>query len=840
MICSLLLTAALAAAGPGQDPLVDPVAGPPLLQPPQELPVEEVVFEGLETYSEQGVLAALGIRIGEPYPESMRSGLLKVWDTYKIVVGEPRLTRIGEGLRVTLPVTELPLDLEPRFVGHSEVDLEKLKEWALLFDREQVYLHEADAIRSRLMAGYRQAGHYFVEIDKVIGGLGEGVAGELIFEIREGPKVRCTGIEVSGNTNLPNTGWGLWSGGLFSLAELSTKGRGIFRWWGGVFDREVLDADIVAMREVYRERGWLDATVTIDSLDFSADRERVVVKLIVDEGPLWRVGSLNILGVDPDDLDAQQDLFFTVDELQELTELKAGVPFEQARIVHDMGALMLFYGERGYLEQSYFEDASAGGSRFLNPDVVYDWDTHEVHVTYRLVQGRKRFIGEVRVNGNTYTKDKVVRRELDFNPGDQANIGDIQRGLARVRRTNYFDDPYDPTHAPPIVVFQVDEDDPDIIDVEYRLSEGRVVDFNISGGVASDSGVVGLITLSMRNFAIGNLPSGFWSAGREIYDKEAFHGNGEQLAIDLSPGSQVSFWRFMYAHPDALGTHHDRFVVRTEALGRDRRFNSHDESKSEASLTVARLFGAGDLSLRIGPRWSSITVDDLTDPADSPSTLVNSQGKTDLRGLTVDLSYDRLDSRISPREGSYYRWSNTYYGGALGGDENFLKTELNYSHYFLLGEVSDDLRPGFYLGAGAGFSDTFGDTDQVHYSERFFLGGNSLRGFDFRGIGPMEGRYALGGESMARATIEYRHPIYSTPIAGTSRRREMFRIVTFLDAGVLGVDGWDLNPDEVRASVGFGFGLVNPLPLTFSFGFPINEQDGDLRETFSFSLDLRR
>lgn len=806
----------------------------------QELPVVEVVFEGLNTYSHEGVLSALGMRIGEPYPSSMRPGLLKVWDTYKIVVGEPVLTRVEGGLRVTLPVTELPLDLEPRFVGASEVDLDKLKEWALLFDREQVYLHEADRIRARLIAGYRQAGYLFIEIDKVIGGLGEGVAGELIFEIREGPKVHCTGIEVSGNESLPNTGWGLWSGGLFTLADLSTKGRGLFRWWGGTFDREVLDADVVAMRQVYRDRGWLDVTVAIDRLEFSRDRKSVVVHLLVDEGPLWRVGSLSIEGLDPENLAAGQELFFDPAELMALTELQPGVPFERARIAHDKTALMRFYGERGYLEQRYFEDERAGGARFLEPDVTFDWQAHEVHVTYRLVQGRKRFIGEVKVNGNTYTADKVIRRELEFMPGELANIQQIERGLARVRGTGFFEDPYDPTHIPPIVIFHVDEQDPDTIEIEYRLSEGRVVDFNISGGVASDSGIVGLITLSMRNFAIANTPSGLFSAPGEIYRKEAFHGNGEQFALDLSPGSEISFWRVMYAFPDVFGTHHDRYMVRAEALGRDRRYNSHDEEKDQANLTVARLFGAGDFSLRMGLRWSSILIGALPDPAGSPSTLVNSVGTTDLRGMSLDLRYSQLDNRRSPREGSHYRWGNTLYGGALGGDQDFLKTEFEYDHYFQLGDDTEDVRPGFYLGAALGISQTYGNTDQVHYSERFFLGGTSLRGFDYRGVGPMDGNYSLGGESMARATIEYRHPIYSTPIAGTSRRQEMFRFLTFVDAGVMGLDAWSLDPDDVRASAGFGFGLVTPLPLTFNFGFPFLEQDGDRRETFSFSLDIFR
>ena len=89
----------------------------------------------------------------------------------------------------------------------------------------------------------------------------------------------------------------------------------------------------------------------------------------------------------------------------------------------------------------------------------------------------------------------------------------------------------------------------------------------------------------------------------EVYRKEAFHGKGETFALDLSPGTQVSYWRIMYAHPDVIGTHQDRYTLRTELSGRERRYSSHDEDRNRGSILLGRLFGAGDLSLRLGPLW---------------------------------------------------------------------------------------------------------------------------------------------------------------------------------------------------------------------------------------------
>ena len=97
----------------------------------------------------------------------------------------------------------------------------------------------------------------------------------------------------------------------------------------------------------------------------------------------------------------------------------------------------------------------------------------------------------------------------------------------------------------------------------------------------------------------------------------------------------------------------------------------------------------------------------------------------------------------------------------------------------------------------------------------------------------------VGGETYARVTLEYRHPLYATTIPGTSRRQEMFRMILFMDAGVLDPDAWSLDVSEYRAAVGFGFGLISPIPISFNFGWPIQEGEGDDTEVFSFRLSFR-
>ena len=141
---------------------------------------------------------------------------------------------------------------------------------------------------------------------------------------------------------------------------------------------------------------------------------------------------------------------------------------------------------------------------------------------------------------------------------------------------------------------------------------------------------------------------------------------------------------------------------------------------------------------------------------------------------------------------------------------------------------------------------TFGDTDEIPYTERFFTGGsNNLRGFALRGAGARGSdvlgfptRFAAGGESYISGTLEWLYPLYSVIQPGTYRPIETLRGVLFLDWGVLGEEAFQIDLEDTRASVGFGIGLAHPLPIQLNFGFPIRRFEGDERQTFSFSIGL--
>lgn len=811
-----------------------------------------IEVEGAHRWTHDQLRAALGQGIGRPLDlDRIREGLERLFRAFHVRASVWK-RETAEGLQLRLSVEELPSDLEPRFVGYEAFDLEEIRKWAGLGERQEVYLHEVPRIRERLLEAYRREGHLFAEVETLVRDGGESDAGgesdsedtgrgDVIFVIREGPEVNVSEIVVHGNESMPDRGALFWKDGLRHSAKTKLSGPSLFDWDGDKFVQEELDADLVAMRQVYRDRGYLDAIVELERLEFSRDRSRVSIHIRVDEGQPYRVSALTIEGVERiADREAPNGRFrevpaplvFPEEELRDRCDLRPGAIFVQALVQHDERALRDYYGRRGYLSHPSLGELSSW--TFLEPQITVDVDRHEVAVSYRILQGHPRRIREVLVSGATHTRDRVIRREITVLPGELADMTKILSSLRRIRASGYFSDPRDPlNHREPTFRF-LPTDDPGLVDIEFRVQEGRVVDFQVAGGVSSNSGLFGIISLSMLNFDITDLPSSFTGAFSEIYHKRAFHGAGQRLDIQVSPGTDVDYSRIRFYEPDLLRTHFDRWSLDLEYLDRDRIFSEYDENRTRFKVLIGH---------QLSPVWSifgglsfeSLEVSDL-DPVVLPTALVDQLGRTQLSSLHLDLRLRDVDRRIDPRDGVEFSWRNQFALDALGGAESFLKSEAGLDWYLPLGP-ENDVRPGVHLDVGAGLARETGDRDGLLYTERFFLGGfRTMRGFEFRGVGPNVGDTPVGGQTMLRGSLEYRRPLYSVTRPGAYERVEMLRGVLFFDAGILDPGSGSLDLDELRLSAGFGFGLSFPIPLMFNFGFPLRDGEGDGRQTFSFNI----
>lgn len=822
-------------------------------EPPVPVTVVAIRVTGERRYTKAQLLTALGQKVGQPLDwRAVDDGLKRLWTSFHVnAVAE--LNEVEGGIEIVLTVEERPSDREARFLGNDKIPEKTLKRWALLESQTELFVHQAERVRQRLLEGYHAEGFFFVEVDIVKRGETESLP-DVIFDIREGPKVRVKGIEIRGNDSMPDKRFlFFFKSGLSHLSQRKLKPPSLVSWYGAPFVEESLEADLLAMRNVYRDRGWLDAVVELERLEFSESRGGVVVHIVVDEGERYTVSELSIRAMNWSDPERTADLEqvdLILDEAELLSDLKLqpGASYERIEVQRDEFTLRDRYGDEGYLAHDSLPRRVSW--KFLEPSLVFDVEAKTVAVTYRIVQGRRLRIREIVFAGSHHTRDRVLRRELSVFPGQFADLNEINRSLARISYTGYFrDDMRRLEHRDPTYRFLPVEEDPSLVDLQFEVQEGKVVDFHLSGGVDSNDGVFGVVSLTMSNFDAGDFPSSWRRSFSEIYHKEAFHGAGQTLQLQLSPGTRVSTFRIRFVEPDIFRSHLQPVSLDTDLYKLLRRYDSHDEDRFRQSIRLGRKF-THDLTGAVGFSNNILELDNLDgaiaaapgleDPRNL-STLRDqvALGEHSFRGLTFDLSKRKLDNIVLPRDGYRVNAGSTVNGGVFGGDFDFATGTFGGSYYIPTWTRKDGTRPTLLVGLDAAVAQPYGSTDDIPYSERYFLGGaRSLRGFDYRGVGPVDARtgFAVGGETSLSGTIEFQYPFRSEVQPGTYQRVESLRGTVFFDWGVLGVEPFDVDMQEVRASVGFGFGLAYPIPIILNFGFPVREQSGDDKRVFTFNL----
>jgi len=850
-------------------PLAAAAAGPPRLpqengRPPQLPIVRSIRVEGNRRYTAEQLVSALGQAVGQPLlgETERKRGIKTLFDTFHVRAQlEVERTAGDEAVDLLLRVEELPFDLEMRITGNHEIDDDKVREWAGIGEREELYIYQAPRVRARLLQHYRDEGFYFAEVDsverptEVDPASGEPVAPDVVFRITEGPEVKVRAVEIEGNTILPASTFLFFGSGLTELAGTELHGPGllgrIWRGWAKDFVSDTLDADIVALRQVYRDLGYLDAVVEVDHLEFSPERDWVTIHIAIEEGQPFVVESLDFRALRRvrDDQDPRgyheepTELLVDETELRAKLTLKPGDVFQQRFVDKDHRAIQQLYGERGHVEDSSLPEWE--GFHFLDPELVFDARGPKVRVTYEIVEGEPITLREIQVRGNLHTQDRVIRRLITVKPGQLANPKEIERSRARIEATDYFSpNQFNRDVVPPHVRY-VDTGDPGVKDLEFAVQEGSVLDFQLSGGISSTYGLFGAITLRKSNFDVTNLPSSLGSTLGEIADREAFHGGGQSLTIQASPGSRISNYFVSFFEPDVFRMNEDYIGMGLDARLRNLRFDSHFEERREYGLRLVRQLTA-DSNLSLRYTIGTVDVTDLDTggepslgmPLSVPADLKAQEGKSNLGHLDLTYRYTTVDSYLNPRNGFDTSLTAGVYDELLGSDFEFVRSQASVDFYNEFDESPDLVSNYVHLALALGGGFSYGSSDIVPYTERRFFGGNDLRGFRYRGVGPNESGFPTGGSTWLNGTVEFRQPLVKDTAPGSYRELELVQGGLFVDFGVLDPEEFSLDFQEMRVSAGFLLGIaVHPtLPLTFSFGFPLREGEDDRTQTFQFNI----
>jgi outer membrane protein insertion porin family len=360
---------------------------------------------------------------------------------------------------------------------------------------------------------------------------------------------------------------------------------------------------------------------------------------------------------------------------------------------------------------------------------------------------------------------------------------------------------------------------PNIRDVPITVvaQEGQTGRFSVGGSVNSDLGVAGQFILEERNFDLWN-----WPGRPSDMLNGAFRGAGQQFRMELVPGNRVQRYTINLTEPNLFG--YSPFNLSVGAFLFTRIYRDWSEERLGGRVMLGYEV-TPDLSLSTEFRGEDVTIESprvLGLPA-----LDRTLGSNDLYTGRVRLAHNTRDSPFLPTEGHLleFIYDQTF------GEYDFPRGQINLSRYFLVRERPDGGgRHTFTSSLRLGFTGV--DTPIF---ENFFAGGfSTLRGFQFRGAGPVESDVQTGGRFQMLGTFEYMLPVTAD---------EMLRMVAFVDYGTV-EENIELNWDNFRVAPGLGARIavpaLGPAPLAFDFAFPVAYADTDSRQIFSFSMGLTR
>ena len=362
-------------------------------------------------------------------------------------------------------------------------------------------------------------------------------------------------------------------------------------------------------------------------------------------------------------------------------------------------------------------------------------------------------------------------------------------------------------------------------DIDVFVTETQTGSINFGGAFNSDNGLVGQIIVNEKNFDITRFPRSF----RDITDGTAFRGAGQNFRLELVPGSDVQRYLASFSEPYLFGTN---YSFSASGYLFDRQYFDWDENRLGGRVSVGRRL-TPDLSFSLGLRLEQVEIDNPR-LNNSPS-LNEALGDNDLFLANAGLIRDTRDHPFLATEGSYFSATVSQ----AFGDFTYTRGDIDWRTYRLLYQRPDGSgRHTISYGTKLGF--TGSDTPLF---ENYIAGGfSTIRGFDFRGVGPLEGGSGngndgirVGGEFQWLNTLEYNFPLTAD---------DMVKGVAFVDYGTV-EESVELNSENFRVAPGVGLrvsvpGLGLGAPLAFDFAFPISTAEGDNEKTFSFYLGALR
>lgn len=632
--------------------------------------------------------------------------------------------------------------------------------------------------RAAIVRRYQEDGRYFANVELVEGSKASDT--RVVYRAVEGPVVKVGSVEFRGNDHA-------MTGRL--KTQLVTK-IAFMGTLGGRFNPMSLDADKYKLADYYHGLGYLSVQVFPEVIP-AGDLRTVRVVYHVNEGLQYQVASRQVDGnhTIPDG------------DIEQITTVRAGDRYDGHKTAADMERMKDYAGYRGHqvaVQQAVFQVPGEPG---------------KVNVHYQVEGDRPAQpdrVGNIYIDGNTVTQDRVILNQLDLRPGQILQYPILKDAEARLMRLGIFD-----AENPPSVEVVQNEFDNMFKDIRVKVNETRTGQFMVGAGVNSNSGVNGSIVLNERNFDIMRFPTS-WDDFR--YGR-AWRGAGQEFRLEAVPATTFQRYTATFREPYLFDS---KFGFTNSAYFFERQYVEYMEERVGMRTTIDRRWDQY-WSTSLAARIEDVDVKDV--PYYAPPSILDDAGHSMLYGLRAGIKRDSRDSYLYPTSGSVLDLGVEQVGGSYA----FPIGTAEYTKFFSSKYLQREDGSGKHVMAVRSQVSVEGQNAPVF--ERFYAGGfRSLRGFSFRGVGPNTDGFFTGGTFSFLNTVEYQVPVLPN---------DKLYFVTFLDHGTVESS---VEIKNYRVAAGFGFRLavpmLGPAPLAFDFAFPLNKAPWDNKQLFSFYVGL--
>jgi outer membrane protein insertion porin family len=756
-------------------------------------------FDGFRSASDQYVMANVQLRPGMNYnPVLLDQSIRTLYSTGYFELVEARVDKAqNQTIDVVFELVSKYTIERIRFLGNDKYTDSRLASKAEVETGNLLDEYLVSVGADNIAAYYVEKGFPDVEVDYRIQRDEQTGYAVVTYDVKEGGKVRIDEILFEGNEAFTDKKL---------LKQLETSEHGWLSWLtgSGKFDEKKFKEDLTILRKFYRDSGFLDCEINEDKVSFDfVESDEIVITIPLVEGQLYYLGEFSI----------ENATIYTTDELLGELRLEQGDPFSPQDVDAAAIAIRDYYTSSGYLDSR------------VRAERVPNMETRQIDVVFRVRESEKFYVESINVEGNTKSKSRVIIRELALSPGDVFDLRRMNVSERRLKNINFFEDVRlnpEPTNIPGRK------------DLGITVREGRTGSFTFGAGFGSVESAVIYFEVSQGNFDLFNWRSGFQGDGQKFRFRASVGTTSNQILIAFEEP-------WLFEQRLAFGVE----IYRTESD-----FNSADYNELRTGFEIylrRRLFEL--VEARLSYRMELVEIFDVDRNPDPTlaGTDIRADGSVANDGVAdvfqraegedlvsrVGLTFlrDTRETLLFTRKGNRSSLEFEYAG--IGGDINYYKMEGRTAQFI---PTFDAYEQSLSIVARAGSVAPFGQSDSVPFYDRFYLGGpDTLRGFDYREVGPRDSDTtardeAVGGNSYALVSFEYGFRI-----------AEPLGLVVFYDWGFVNENDFDFSMSDYADNWGVGARIMlMGSPLKLDLGMPITSPEGVGGGTqFNFSFGTR-